>query len=435
MLDLTSREKEQPTAEGAPAPGQVQEELPAEDVPRAAAAPPGDGAEQGAGESPEREDKRGVEERDEDADGPEEDTVSNKSLDLNLASRLMGFKLAEGDAGAAGSGGPAPQDQKHACDVCGKSFKFQGTLSRHRKAHGREEPREDGPGASGGGAEGPLPGPTGAPAPEPEEKPAQPSEEPPAEGVASSSSEASGERPGEEAEGASDGESVAEKKSSEKSDDDKKPKTDSPRSATSKADKRKKVCSVCNKRFWSLQDLTRHMRSHTGERPYKCQTCERTFTLKHSLVRHQRVHQKARHAKQHGKDSDKEERGEEDSGSESTHSGNNPVSENEADSAPPASNHVAVTRSRKESLANATKEPGRREERAAGRTAGAGQAEAGRSAPKAAPAGSPKEQASQGDPDPESPAAVVQDLPELQGKRPAHPILAADGASPLLGME
>ncbi|XP_064453278.1 ras-responsive element-binding protein 1 isoform X3 [Mirounga angustirostris] len=435
VLDLTSREKEQPTAEGAPEPSQVQEELPAEDVPQGAAAPPGDAEEQGAGESQEHDDKRGVEERDEDAEGPEEDTVSNKSLDLNLASRLMGFKLAEGDAGAAGSGGPAPQDQKHACDVCGKSFKFQGTLSRHRKAHGREEPREDGPGAPGGGAEGPLPGPAGAPAPEPEEQPAQPSEEPPAEAVASSSSEASGEKPGEEAEGASDGESVAEKKSSEKSDDDKKPKTDSPRSAASKADKRKKVCSVCNKRFWSLQDLTRHMRSHTGERPYKCQTCERTFTLKHSLVRHQRVHQKARHAKQHGKDSDKEERGEEDSESESTHSGNNPVSENEADSAPPASNHVAVTRSRKESLANATKDPGLREERAAGRTAGAGQAEAGRSAPKAAPAGSPKEQASQGDPDPESPAAVGQDLPELQGKRPAHPILAADGASPLLGME
>ncbi|XP_026367228.1 ras-responsive element-binding protein 1 isoform X3 [Ursus arctos] len=434
VLDLTSREKEQPTAEGAPAPSQVQEELPAEEVPRGPAAPPGDGEAQGAGESQEHEDKRGVEERDEDADGPEEDTVSNKSLDLNLASRLMGFKLAEGDAGATGSGGPAQQDQKYACDVCGKSFKFQGTLSRHRKAHGREEPQEDGPGASGGGAEGPLPGPAAVPAPEPEEKPALPPEEPLAEGVASSS-EASGEKQGEEAEGASDGESVAEKKSSEKSDDDKKPKTDSPRSAASKADKRKKVCSVCNKRFWSLQDLTRHMRSHTGERPYKCQTCERTFTLKHSLVRHQRVHQKARHAKQHGKDSDKEERGEEDSESESTHSGNNPVSENEADSAPPASNHVAVTRSRKESLANATKDPGRREERAAGRTAGAGQAEAGRSAPRAAPSGSPKEQESQGDPDPESPAALGQDLPELQGKRPAHPIRASDGASPLLGME
>lgn len=420
VLDLTSREREQPAAEGAPpVPAQAREELPTEEV------QPGDGQEQAAGDGQEREEQPAGD-RDEDADGPEDDTVSNKSLDLNLASRLMGFKLAEGDAGAAGGGGPGPQDHKHACHVCGKSFKFQGTLSRHRKAHDREEPQEDSPAASGGGPEGPP-----SPGPEPDEKPpADASSEEPAaaDGVASSASDASGEKPSEEADGASDGESVAEKRSSERSDDDKKPKTDSPRSTASKADKRKKVCSVCNKRFWSLQDLTRHMRSHTGERPYKCQTCERTFTLKHSLVRHQRVHQKARHAKQHGKDSDKDERGEEDSGSESTHSGNNPVSENEADAAPPASNHVAVTRSRKESLAVATKDPSRREERAALRTAGAGQADAGRSAAKAPPAGSPKEQGSQGDLGPESPPALVQDPP-------ARALLAADGASPLLGVE
>lgn len=429
MLDLTSREKEQPSSEAAPEPGQAKEELPGEEV-TPGAAEPVDREELGGEETPEPEEKHSVEERDADADGPEEDTVSNKSLDLNLASKLMGFKLAEGDTGAVGSGGVAQQDQKHACDICGKSFKFLGTLSRHRKAHGREEPREDsalpreGQGESGA-AEGPLPVPA-TPALEPEDNP-----QPPADGEAAS--EGSAEKQSEEAEGISDGEGTAEKKSSEKSDDDKKPKTDSSRSAPSKADKRKKVCTVCNKRFWSLQDLTRHMRSHTGERPYKCQTCERTFTLKHSLVRHQRVHQKTRHAKHHGKDSDKDERCDEDSESESTHSGNNPVSENEADSALLASNHVAVTRSRKESLAT---DASRREERAASRTAGAGQAEASRSAPKTTPAGSPKEQAPQGDPDPESPAALVQDLLELHSQRPAHPILAtADGASPLLGME
>uniref|UniRef100_F1RW79 Ras responsive element binding protein 1 n=1 Tax=Sus scrofa TaxID=9823 RepID=F1RW79_PIG len=350
VLDLTSREKEQPAPEGASEPSPAPDELGAEQVKPAAA-----GEERAAEEDVERGEERG-EERDEDAEGPEEDTVSNKSLDLNLASKLMGFKLAEGEAGA----GPAP-DQKHACHVCGKSFKFPGTLSRHRKAHGREEPGDESvpPGRRGAAPPPPPPGATPEAGRAPGRRPR------------GGASEAPVEQQSEEADGPSDadGEGPAEKKSSEKSDDDKKPKTDAPRSAASKADKRKKVCGVCSKRFWSLQDLTRHMRSHTGERPYKCQTCERTFTLKHSLVRHQRVHQKARHARHHGKDSDKE-RGEEDSESESTHSGNNPVSENEADSALLASNHVAVTRSRKESLAS--KDAGRREERAAGRTAGGG---------------------------------------------------------------
>ena len=155
-----------------------------------------------------------------------------------------------------------------------------------------------------------------------------------------------------------------------------------------------------------LMDLSLFSPVGPGERPYKCQTCERTFTLKHSLVRHQWIHQKARHSKHSGKDSDKEERVEEDSEDESTHSGNNPVSENEAESAS-TSNHVAMTRSRKESLASAGKEK-----------AAAGQA--------AEPShGTPKGQVSPGETDPESPAALVQFLPELCVKMPAHPILAA----------
>lgn len=265
MLDLTSREKEQPWSGGAPEPSQVKEEVPVEELTRGAAEPMG-GEERGAEESLEPEEKRRVE-KDEEEDGPEEDTGSNKSLDLNLASKLMGFKLAEGDSSAVGSGSSAQQDQKHTCDTCGKSFKFLGTLSRHRKAHGREVPRE-GQGEKGV-AEGSTPEPAAATAAapdlEPEEKP-----EPPAEGEAVS--EGSAEKQSEEAEGTSDGEGTAEKKASERSDDDKKPKTDSPRSVPSKADKRKKVCTVCNKRFWSLQDLTRHMRSHTGKggQPQAC---------------------------------------------------------------------------------------------------------------------------------------------------------------------
>lgn len=253
VLDLTSRDREQPS-EGATELRQVTGDAPAEQA-KAETASPVHGEEHGPGESHEPEEEPGAEESAGDADGAEEDASSNQSLDLDFATKLMDFKLAEGE-GEAGAGGAATQEQKLACDTCGKSFKFLGTLSRHRKAHGHQEPKDEkGDGASTA-EEGPQP------APEQEEKPP----ETPVEVLESApgAGEAPAEKPAEETEGPSDGESAAEKRSSEKSDDDKKPKTDSPKSVVSKADKRKKVCSVCNKRFWSLQDLTRHMRSHTG---------------------------------------------------------------------------------------------------------------------------------------------------------------------------
>ncbi|XP_028712377.1 ras-responsive element-binding protein 1 isoform X2 [Peromyscus leucopus] len=417
VLDLTAREKEQPPAEP-PAEGAMELSPATQDLAvteaKAEAAPPEKEEEKGTEENPEPEEERGVEEGTGEADVLEEDTASNQSLDLDFASKLMDFKLAESEAGTVDSQGTAQQDQKHTCDTCGKNFKFLGTLSRHRRAHSCQQPKE---------TEAPLPGNERAgraaegssPSPEPEEKPA----ESPAIDPTPGTREASVEKQNEETEGPSDGEGTAEKRD----DGDKRPKADSPKSMASKADKRKKVCSVCNKRFWSLQDLTRHMRSHTGERPYKCQTCERTFTLKHSLVRHQRIHQKARHSKHHGKDSDKDERAEEDSEDESTHSANNPVSESEADAAAPStSNHVAVTRSRKENLASSGKDCSQEEKAAAERAA-----EPGRS--------TPKEQASPGETDPESPAALVQDLLELCAKRPAPILAAPDSASQLLGME
>ncbi|XP_060228467.1 ras-responsive element-binding protein 1 isoform X2 [Meriones unguiculatus] len=415
VLDLTARDKEQPPSEGAVELSPATQDLTVKEAKAEAAAPPEkEDRERGTEEDPEPEEECGVEESTRDADAPEEDTASNQSLDLDFASKLMDFKLAESEAGTVDSQGTAQQEQKYNCSTCGKSFKFLGTLSRHRKAHSCQEQKEEKEAPSlesesaGRAGEGP------SPSPEPEEKPA----ESPAIDPTPGTREASVEKQNEETEGPSDGEGTAEKSS----DGDRRPKTDSPKSMASKADKRKKVCSVCNKRFWSLQDLTRHMRSHTGERPYKCQTCERTFTLKHSLVRHQRIHQKARHSKHHGKDSDKDERAEEDSEDESTHSANNPVSENEAESAPSTSNHVAITRSRRESLANSGKDCSQEEKAAAEQAA-----EPSHSAPK--------EQVSPGDTDPQSPAAIVQDLLELCGKRPAPILAATDSASQLLGME
>ena len=53
------------------------------------------------------------------------------------------------------------------------------------------------------------------------------------------------------------------------------------------------TCKFCNKVFPRSANLTRHLRTHTGEQPYKCKYCERSFSISSNLQRHVRnIHNK-----------------------------------------------------------------------------------------------------------------------------------------------